>query len=95
MLTRFFNPIVAMANNAESGESLRSSLNARRLTKLASSLKPGDYLLIQYGHNDEKERGEGVGAFTTYQSGPEEVLEVARAHGATPVLITPVQRPHL
>ena len=92
MLTRFFNPIVAIANNAESGESLRSSLNARRLDKVASSLKPGDYLLIQYGHNDEKEKGEGVGAFTTYKADLKKFVEVARAHGATPVLITPVQR---
>jgi lysophospholipase L1-like esterase len=92
MLTRFFNPIVAIANNAESGESLRSSLNAHRLDKVASSLKPGDYLLIQYGHNDEKEKGEGVGAFTTYKADLKKFVEVARAHGATPVLITPVQR---
>jgi len=92
MLTRFFNPIVAIANNAESGESLRSSLNARRLDKVASGLKPGDYLLIQYGHNDEKEKGEGVGAFTTYKADLKKFVEVARAHGATPVLITPVQR---
>ena len=31
-------------------------------------MKAGDYLLIQYGHNDEKEKGEGIGAFTTYKA---------------------------
>jgi lysophospholipase L1-like esterase len=92
MLTRFFKPEVVVANNAESGESLRSSLGARRLDKVASLMKPGDYLFIQYGHNDEKEKGEGVGAFTTYKADLKKFVEVARSHGAIPVLITPVQR---
>jgi lysophospholipase L1-like esterase len=92
MLTRFFKPGVAIANHAESGESLRSSLGARRLDKVLSTIKPGDYLFIQYGHNDEKEKGEGVGAFTTYKSDLKRFVAGARQHGATPVLITPVQR---
>ena len=92
MLTRFFNPIVVIANNAESGESLRSSLGAGRLDKVMSTIKAGDYLLIQYGHNDEKEKGEGVGAFTTYKSDLKKFVESARSKGATPILITPVQR---
>ena len=46
---------------------------ARRLDKVLSTMKPGDYLFIQYGHNDEKEKGEGVGAFTTYKSEFEKV----------------------
>jgi len=92
MLTRFFKPAVVVASHAESGESLRSSLGARRLEKVASLLKSGDYLLIQYGHNDEKEKGDGVGAFTTYKADLKKFVETARAHGATPVLITPVQR---
>jgi lysophospholipase L1-like esterase len=92
MLTRFFKPGVAVANHAESGESLRSSLGARRLDKVLSVMKPGDYLFIQYGHNDEKEKGEGIGAFTTYKADLKKFVEGAKAHGATPVLVTPVQR---
>ena len=92
MLTRFFKPLVAIANHAESGESLRSSLGAKRLDKVLSLIKPGDYLLIQYGHNDEKEKGEGVGAFTTYASDLKRFVSGARERGAIPVLITPVQR---
>ena len=92
MLTRFFKPGVVVANNAESGESLRSSLGAHRLDKVLSSMKAGDYLLIQYGHNDEKEKGEGVGAFTTYKADLKKFVAAARERGATPVLITPVQR---
>jgi lysophospholipase L1-like esterase len=92
MLPRFFKSDVVVANNAESGESLRSSLMARRLDKVASTMKPGDYLLIQFGHNDQKEKGEGVGAFTTYKADLKKFVTTARAHGAIPILITPVQR---
>ena len=38
-----------------------------------SLIKPGDWLFIQMGHNDQKEKGEGVGAFTTYKADPETV----------------------
>ena len=92
MLTRFFKSGIAIANNAESGESLRSSLGAHRLDKVLSTMKAGDYLIIQYGHNDEKEKGEGVGAFTTYKADLKKFVSEARKRGGIPVLITPVQR---
>ncbi|PYS53285.1 MAG: hypothetical protein DMF68_00030, partial [Acidobacteria bacterium] len=92
MLTRFFKPGVSIANHAESGESLRSSLGAKRLNKVISLMKPGDYLFIQYGHNDEKEKGEGAGAFTTYKAALKKFVAAARASGGIPVLITPMQR---
>jgi lysophospholipase L1-like esterase len=92
MLTRFFKPGIAIANHAESGESLKSSLGARRLDKVLSLMKPGDYLFIQYGHNDEKERGDGVGAFTSYKDDLKRFVAEARNRGGIPVLITPVQR---
>lgn len=92
MLPRFFKPGIAIANHAESGESLRSSYAAKRLDKVLSLMKPGDYLFIQYGHNDEKEKGDGVGAFTTYKASLKEFVEAARKLGGVPVLITPVQR---
>jgi len=92
MLTAFFKPEVAIANNAESGESLRSSLGAKRLDKVLSVLQKGDYVLIQYGHNDEKEKGEGVGALTTYKASLKKYVEAIRAKGGVPVLITPMHR---
>jgi len=92
MLTRFFKPAIAIANHAESGESMRSSLAAHRLDKVLSTMKPGDYLIIQYGHNDEKEKGEGIGAFTSYKSDLKKFVDEARKRGGHPVLVTPVQR---
>lgn len=92
MITRFFDNKVAVANHAESGESLRSSLGAKRLDKVLSLMRQGDYLLIQYGHNDEKERGEGVGAFTTYKASLRQFVEAVRKKGGIPILITPMHR---
>ena len=82
MLPRFFGPNAAIANHAESGESLRSFVGEGRLAKLDTLMRPGDLLFIQFGHNDQKERGEGVGAFTTYKEDLERFVADARAHGA-------------
>jgi lysophospholipase L1-like esterase len=92
MLTRFFKSGIAVANHAESGESLRSSLAARRLDKVLSTMKTGDYLIIQYGHNDEKEKGDKVGAFTTFKKDLKKFITDVRGRGGIPILVTPVQR---
>ncbi len=92
MLTRFFKPEVAVANHGESGESLRGFLGEHRLEKIDTLIQPGDYLFIQMGHNDQKERGEGVGAFTTYKADLKRFVADARRHGATPVLVTSMHR---
>ncbi len=55
MLTRFFTPDVAVANHAESGETLKSFITGLRLDKILSQIQPGDYLFMQFGHNDMKE----------------------------------------
>lgn len=92
MITNFFKPDIAVANNGESGESLRSYISEHRLAKVMSVIKPGDYLFIQMGHNDQKEKGPDVGAFTTYTRDLKLFVAEARKHGATPVLITPMNR---
>jgi lysophospholipase L1-like esterase len=92
MLPRFFKPGVAIANHAESGESLKSSLAARRLDKVLGTMKTGDYLFVQFGHNDQKERGPGAGAFTTYAADLKRFVAEARRRGGRPVLVTPMHR---
>ncbi len=92
MLTRFLGPGVAVSNHAESGESLRSSLGAHRLDKVLSTMKAGDYLLIQFGHNDMKEKGAGVGAFTTYKADMKKYVDGAKSKGGIPVVITSMNR---
>jgi polygalacturonase/lysophospholipase L1-like esterase len=90
MLTRFFQPGVAVANHAESGESLKNSLRAKRVKKVFSSIKPGDYLFVQYGHNDMKDKA--TNALTTYRTNLLQLVADTRARGATPVLITSMER---
>ena len=92
MLPRFFTPRIAVANHGESGESLRSFIGERRLAKLSTLMKSGDWLLIQMGHNDQKEKGEGVGAFTTYKASLKQLIAEARRLGVTPILVTPMHR---
>ena len=92
MLTAFFKPEIAVANHGESGESLRGFFGEKRVDKILSVIRPGDYLFIQMGHNDQKEKGEGVGAFTTYRADLKRLAVLAQEHGATPVLITSMAR---
>jgi len=92
MLPRFFQPTVAVANHGESGESYSASLDRRRIDKIASLMKPGDYLLMQFGHNDQKERGEGKGPFLNYKDNVKKHIAMVRVRGGTPVIISPVER---
>lgn len=90
MLTRFFRPTIAIANHAESGETLRNSIGARRLDKVLSLIRPGDYLMIQYGHNDMKDRA--TNALALYQANLERFVRSAREKGAQPILVTSMER---
>jgi lysophospholipase L1-like esterase len=94
MLPRFVASKVAVANHAESGETLKSFLSELRLAKILSQIRPGDYLFIQFGHNDEKQQWPQtyVAADTTYRAYLRAYLAEARLHGAIPVLVTSMQR---
>lgn len=90
MLTRFFGPSAAVANHAESGESIKSSLGAGRIRKVLASLKAGDFVLVQFGHNDMKDKDPN--ALAKYQANFEKLIDDVRAKGAHPVLITSMER---
>jgi lysophospholipase L1-like esterase len=92
MLPAFFDRRVVVANYAESGEALNSFRSARRLEKVLSLMKPGDYLFIEFGHNDQKQKGEGVGPFTTYKSDLKYYISEVRKKGGIPVLVTSMNR---
>ena len=93
MLPRFFKAGVAIANHAESGETLRDSIARRRLDKMLSAMKPGDVMLIQFGHNDQKQIREGKGGpFTTYKAELKTHVEGVLARGGIPVVISSMER---
>lgn len=90
MFTRFFKPGVAVANHAESGESLGSSLSARRVAKVLAELKKGDCVFIQFGHNDMKSKKPD--ALATYEENLGKLVRDIQAKGGVPVLVTSMER---
>ncbi|MGH8852752.1 MAG: rhamnogalacturonan acetylesterase, partial [Telluria sp.] len=93
MLPRFFGPGVAISNHAQSGETYRDSLARRRIDKILSMMKPGDTLLMQFGHNDQKQQKDGrSGPFTTYKAEIKTHVDAVRARGGLPVIVSPVER---
>ena len=92
MITRWFGPEVAISNHAESGLTARSFIGSFRLDKILSTLKKGDYVFVEFGHNDEKEKRPGDGAWYHYQYQLKIFIDQVRAKGAEIVFCTPTQR---
>ena len=94
MLPVFFRPDVAIANHAESGETLKSFLTELRLAKVLETAKPGDWALIQFGHNDQKANWPQTyaAADSTYRDYLRTWIAEFRRRGVTPVLITSPDR---
>jgi lysophospholipase L1-like esterase len=93
MIPVFFKPAeIAVANNAESGETISSSIAQHRFDKVYSLLKAGDYVFVEFGHNDQKQKGENAGAFKNYKEKLEEVITEIKKKGGIPVLVTSVER---
>jgi lysophospholipase L1-like esterase len=94
LLPVFLKPGVAVANHAQSGETLKSFANALRLDKILSQMKQGDYLFIQFTHNDSKASWPQTYAepSTTYKDYLRVYIDEARLRGATPVLVTAMDR---
>src|ERR1035437_6318079 len=94
LLSRFLRPGVAVSNHAQSGETLKSFANALRLDKILSQMKKGDYLFIQFAHNDSKASWPQtyVEPQTTYKAYLKVYIAEAHLRGATPVLVTAMDR---
>ena len=92
MITRWFGPQVAISNHAESGLTARTFIGSFRLDKILSTLKKGDYVFVEFGHNDEKEHRPGDGAWYHYQYQLKIFVDQVREKGAEIVFCTPTQR---
>ena len=93
MFPRWFKTDIAIANHAESGETYRDSIGRRRLDKMLSVMKPGDWMIMQFGHNDQKQIAAGTGGpFTTYMDEIKKHVDAVRAHGGTPIIVSPMER---
>jgi len=92
MITQWMDDGLAVCNLAESGLTASSFLAQRRLDKILSMLKPGDYVICEFGHNDEKEKSPGSGAWFNYAYALKKYIDRVRAAGGHIVLCTPTQR---
>lgn len=92
MITRWFGPEVAISNHAESGLTARTFIASNRLDKILATLKKGDYVFVEFGHNDEKEKKPGDGAWYHYQYQLKIFVDQVRKKGADIVFCTPTQR---
>lgn len=94
MLDLFFNEQVTIDNQAVNGRSTKSFIDEGRWQTALDSLQTGDYLLIQFGHNDQKEYDSTRYAAPNgaYTQNLERFIRESRMKGAVPVLLTPVMR---
>ncbi len=92
MLPVFLKPGIAVANHAESGLSFGSFISGNRLKKVLSAMKPGDYLFMEFGHNDMKEKGPDDGAYKSYTERMKLFVNETRKKGGIPVIVSPANR---
>lgn len=85
---------VRVANHAVNGRSSKSFVDEGRLDAILAAIRPGDLLLVQFGHNDSKAEDPTryTEPWTTYQEHLRRYVDGARARGARPVLATSVER---
>ena len=92
MIPRWFTDKVAISNHAESGLTVRTFLDGHRLDKVLSMLKKGDYVVCEFGHNDQKEKRPGDGAWYHFAHGLKTFIDRVRAANGHIIFITPTQR---
>jgi lysophospholipase L1-like esterase len=91
----FFDSTVVIDNRAKGGRSTRTFISENRWQPIADSLQEGDYVLIQFGHNDEAKEEKYKDRYTPvpdYKTNLIKFITETRAKKAIPVLITPVTR---
>lgn len=92
MIPRWFGDRVAISNHAESGLTAGSFLASNRLEKILTMMKKGDYVFCEFGHNDQKERSAGAGAWYNFTFNLKKYIDMVRAKGGHVVFVTPTQR---
>jgi lysophospholipase L1-like esterase len=91
VLPDFFNGKIAIANEAESGETIASFVGERRFDKVFSTIRAGDYLMMQFAHNDQKP-DRGFVPIPKYKELLIRYINLAHERGAHPILVTSMNR---
>lgn len=104
MVPRWFNDSVAIANHAESGETLKGFVKERRWDKVLESLHPGDYVIVEFGTNDSKSSGPQniypgqdfsetyAPADTVFKERLRKFVQDVRERKAYPIIVSPCAR---
>lgn len=90
-LRLYLNSDVAIKNHAENARSTKNFISEGRLKQIRSEISMGDFLFIEFGHNDwNEDPNRHTKPFSDYKSNLKEMVDTALAKGAYPVLITPL-----
>ncbi|WP_149274760.1 rhamnogalacturonan acetylesterase [Pareuzebyella sediminis] len=94
VLSEFFTDSVKVDNRAVNGRSSKSFIVEKRWDSVYRALRSGDYVFIQFGHNDQKFKDSSryTNPHTTYRHNLIRFVNETREQGATPVLFSPIVR---
>lgn len=94
LFPRFFSDEVSIRNYAVNGRSTKSFIREGRWDSVMKQLRKDDWVIIQFGHNDEKteDTSRYAAPHTTYRDNLARFIKDARSKGAHPILVTPVMR---
>ena len=93
MLSRYFTDDITIDNHAVNGRSSKSFINEGRWDAVLSKIQKGDYVFIQFGHNDEKDDpNRHTDPGTTFDANLKKFVEDTRAKGGIPVLFNSIVR---
>lgn len=93
VLQQYFDNHVVVDNHAVNGRSSKSFINEGRWDKVLAKIKPGDYVFIQFGHNDEKPQPERhTDPGSTFDDNLRKFVNDTRSKGGIPVLFNAVVR---
>jgi len=93
-IKNYFTADISIQNHAMNGRSTKSFIDQHRWDTVMNRLQEGDYVMIQFGHNDSKQEDSTrwAPAHTTYKENLTRFVNDVRSKGAFPVLISPVMR---
>jgi len=95
VMNEFVTDNVTVHNHALNGRSSKSFIDEGHWKAVFDSIQPGDYVIIQFGHNDEKPAEKlHTDAATTYKELLKKYIDEARAKGANPIICSSIVRRH-
>ncbi|GEN78006.1 rhamnogalacturonan acetylesterase [Chryseobacterium hagamense] len=94
VLPQFFTGGIDIQNHAVNGRSSKSFRTEGRWDQVERQLKKGDFVIIEFGHNDQKVKDSAkfTNPYTQYRANLERYVDETRAKGAIPILMTSIVR---